>query len=271
MKKLFRITSIFILLLSVASCSNNDNDDNPVNSGNYFPLTLANYWNYNVTNRNIDLNQTQNTRDSLYVSLANNNTFGLSVNGIATGTMNTILTQLDLTRTSSTLLGTGSITFPFEGLDDLQIGVNNAIFYNTNTSVNEVLSSVDGTIEQTIEGLPIIATYILKTVQGTASPSLFLNNINYDNAIESSLILELTITTRVEVIPGSFVDVLILDTQNILEITNHYVKDIGLVRSEASISYQLEDFSQIGITLPLAGSLHATSIQALDTHTVAEE
>jgi len=75
----------------------------------------------------------------------------------------------------------------------------------------------------------------------------------------------------VEVIPGSLIEVLILDTQNVLEITNHYAKDIGLVRSEADISYSLEDFSQIGITLPIAGSLNATSVQELDTYVVAEE
>jgi len=271
MKRLLYYTSISLLILSLVSCTNNDNDDFVTNSGNYFPLTLDNYWNYNVTNSNLDLNQTQNTRDSLFVSSANNNAFEVAINGIAKGTMNTILTQMDLSRTSNGLMGTGNIIFPFEGLDDLQIGVNNAIFYNTNIATNETLSSVDGVIEQNIEGLPITTTYNLKTIQGPFSNSLFLNNENYDNVIESSIILELTITTKVEVIPGNFVDVLILDTQNVLDIKNHYAKDIGLVRSEALISYHLEDFSQIGITLPLAGSLNATSVEALDTHDVIEE
>ncbi len=271
MKRLFNYSSILLMLLSVVSCTNNDNDDTVLNSGNYFPLTLDNYWNYNVTNSNLDLNQTQNTRDSLFVSSVNNNAFDLTITGIAKGTMNTILTQMQLSRTSFNLMGSGNIIFPFEGLDDLQIGVNNAIFYNTNSPSDETLSSVDGVIEQNIEGLPIMASYNLKTIQGPFSDSLFLNNVNYDNVIESSILLQLTITTRIEVIPGNFVDVLILDTQNVLDIKNHYVKDIGLVRSEAIISYNLEDFSQIGITLPLAGSLNASSIQALDTYEVAEE
>ena len=271
MNKLLHYFGTILLFISAISCTNTDNDDNLDNGGNYFPLTLDNYWNYNIENSNLDLNQTQNTRDSLYVDSANNNEFGISVNGIATGTMNTFLTQMDLTRTSRTLSGTGNITFPFEGLDDLQIGITDAEFYNTNVPVNEVLSTIDGTINQNLEGLPIETTYTLKTIQGNISPSLFLNNVNYDNVIESSIILELTITTQIEVIPGNFVDVLIMDTQNILEITNHYAKNVGLVRSEASISYSLEDFSQIGITLPLAGSLNATSVQALDTYSAAEE
>lgn len=271
MKKLVNYLSVIIVLIFTASCTNSDNDDTIADSGNYFPLTIDNYWNYNVTNSNLDLNQSQNTRDSLYVNSVNNNEFGLAVNGIATGTMNTILTQMNLTRTSRTLTGTGSITFPFEGLDDLQIGVNDAIFYDVNASVNETLSTVEGILEQNLEGLPIKTEYTLKTTQGVGSSSLFLNNVNYNNVIESSIVLELTITTQVEVIPGNFVDVLILDTQDVLNIKNHYVKDIGLVRSEAAISYSLEDFSQIGITLPLAGSLNATSVQALNTHIVAEE
>lgn len=271
MRRLFNYTSILLILLSLASCSNNDNDDNISNSVNYFPLTLDNYWNYDVTNSNLDLNQTQNTMDSLYIPSVNNNVFGLAINGIAKGTMNTILTQTQLSRTGNSLVGTGNVTFPFEGLEDLQIGIDNALFYNANSSSNETLSSIDGVIEQNIEGLPIIATYNLKTVQGPLSNSLFLNNVSYDNVLESSILLELTITTRIEVIPGNFVDVLILDTQDVLVIKNHYVKDIGLVRSEAIISYNLEDFSQIGITLPLAGSLNASSVQALDTYDVAEE
>ncbi len=271
MKRLSYYFGIVFMIISVATCSNTDNDDNPVIEGNYFPLTIDNYWNYNVTNSNLDLNQTQNTRDSLYVSTANNNTFELTVNGIATGIMNTILTQMDLTRTSGSLKGTGSITFPFEGLDDLQIAVNDAVFYNLNAAVDEILSTAEGVLEQNLDGLPITTEYTLKTIQGTTSPSLFLNSVNYDDVIESSIVLELTITTQVEVIPGNFVDVLILDTQDVLNIKNHYAKDIGLVRSEADISYSLEDFSQIGITLPVAGSLNATSVQALDTHIVAEE
>jgi len=271
MNKLLKYMGLAFLMVSFASCTNTDNDDSITNSGNYFPLTLDNYWNYNVTNTNLDLNQTQNTRDSLFVSDANNNAFDLAINGIAKGTMNTILTQMALNRTSNSLMGTGNIIFPFEGLDDLQIGVNNVIFYNTNSSQNDTLSSIDGLIEQSIEGLPIMASYTLKTIQGPFSNNLFLNNVNYDNVIESSLILELTITTEVEVIPGNFVEVLILDTQTVLDIKNHYAKDIGLVSSEALISYHLEDFSQIGITLPLAGSLNATSAQTMDNYDVAEE
>jgi hypothetical protein len=266
MNKLFNVIASILMIVSISSCTNNDNDDNLTNSGNYFPLTLDNYWNYNVTNSNLDLNQSQSTRDSLYV-----NEYGLAINGIATGTMNTILTQMDLTRTATRLSGTGNITFPFEGLDDFQIGVTDAQFYNTTVSTNNPLSSVEGIIEQTIEGLPITASYTLKTTQGASFPSLFLNSINYENVIESSIILELTITTQVEVIPGNFIEVLILDTQNVLEISNHYAKDIGLVQSEADISYHLEDFSSIGITLPVAGSLNATSLQTLDTYVVAEE
>jgi len=274
MKKLLNYLLFALILTSLASCSsndNNDNDDNATNSGNYFPLTLNNYWNYNVTNSNLNLNQTQNTRDSLYVSTANNGEFGLAVNGIATGTMNTFLTQMDIKRTSTTLMGSGSLILPFEGLDDIQVSVNDVIVYDLNATTNETLSLVEGTIEQTLEGLPIKTVYTLKTTQGVMTPSIFLNNVSYDNVIESSITLVATITTEVEVIPGSFIEVLILDTQNVLEISNHFAKDIGLVSSDADISYNLEDFSQIGITLPIAGSLNANSLQALDTYFVAEE
>jgi len=145
MKKLINYLALTLILTSIISCTNSDNDDNiPANSGNYFPLTIDNYWNYDITNSNLDLNQTQNTRDSLYVNTANNNEFELAVNGIATGTMNTFFTQMQLTRTSSTLIGSGSVTFPFEGIEDLQIGVNNVVLYDINASVNEDLSVVEG-------------------------------------------------------------------------------------------------------------------------------
>jgi len=272
MNNLLRYSALVLFILSLTACSNEDNDDNTVVNppANYYPLAIDNYWNYDVTNRNLDLNETQNSRDSLYVSSANGNSFGLAVNGIATGTMNTILTQMSLMPSDNRLSGTGSVTFPFEGLEDFQIGVNNVVFYDTNTAVNATLSAVEGVLEQMVEGLPIIANYTLRTVQGLISESMFLNNENYTNIIESRIIIELTITTNIEVIPGSLIEVLILDTQDVLDITNYYAEDIGLVRSEADISYVLEDFSQIGITLPIAGSLNASSVQILSTYSVEE-
>ncbi|MBT8304982.1 MAG: hypothetical protein KJP09_10970 [Bacteroidia bacterium] len=272
MNNLLRYSALVLFIVSLASCSNNDNDDNAVVNppADYFPLSLDNFWNYDVTNRNLDLNETQNSRDSVYVASANGNLFGLAVNGIANGTMNTILTQMSLMPSDNRLSGTGSVTFPFEGLEDFQIGVNNVVFYDTSVAASTTLSTVEGVLEQMVEGLPITATYTLRTVQGSISESMFLNNENYTNVIESGIILELTITTDIEVIPGSIIEVLILDTQDVLDITNYYAEDIGLVRSEADISYVLEDFSQIGITLPIAGSLNASSLQELGTYSVEE-
>jgi len=271
MKKVLNYSFILLLIASFTSCTDSDDEGNVITPpADYYPLLIDNYWNYSVTNSNLDLNETQNTRDSLYVASASANSFGLAVNGIANGTMNTILTQMSLMPSENMLTGSGSITFPFEGLEDFQIGIENAILFNSNSPANTVLSEFEGVIEQVIEGLPITATYKVKTIQGGTSATLFLNNQSYDNVIESFLTLELTITTNVEVIPGSVIEVLILDTQNVLEITNYFVEDIGLVRSEADISYVLEDFSQIGITLPIAGSLNASSLQVLDSYSVGE-
>ncbi|RZV61465.1 MAG: hypothetical protein EX254_07980, partial [Flavobacteriaceae bacterium] len=187
MNNLLRYSALVLFIVSLASCSNNDNDDNAVVNppADYFPLSLDNFWNYDVTNRNLDLNETQSSRDSVYVASANGNLFGLAVNGIANGTMNTILTQMSLMPSDNRLSGTGSVTFPFEGLEDFQIGVNNVVFYDTSVAASTTLSTVEGVLEQMVEGLPITATYTLRTVQGSISESMFLNNENYTNVIES--------------------------------------------------------------------------------------
>jgi len=265
--------SLVILLLALVSCSS-DNDDNPpvdTNvSGNNFPLTIDNYWNYDVFNTNLDTNETVTGRDSLYVASSAGNTFTLSTDGIADGTMNSILTQSALQKTASTLLGSGTIAFPFDGLNDIEIEITNAVFYDLNANTGTVLYEVDGTIEQTVEALPVVATYNLTTTQREFSESINLNGETYTNVTKSSIDLSLVITTTIEVL-GNPVTVTVLADQNVLHIDNYYAENIGLVRSEANIMYQLEDFSTIGITLPFPDELNANSIQELDTYMVADE
>lgn len=273
MNKLTLHLRLIVFFVTLAACSTSDDNggNNNDNSSNNFPLTINNYWNYNVENRNIITNDTQQRTDSLYVSSAHVNSYDLAVNGIANGTMNSILTQTSLTRTANSLLATGTVIFPFSGLEDLEIGIQDAIFYNTNAPEDNTLSEVSGTIEQIVENIPIVANYTFKTIQGPSYNTLFLNSENYNNVIKSSIELQLTITTTVEIIPDSFVDITILDTQNVLKIDNFYAENIGLVRSEADISYQLEDFSQVGIVLPFTTNLEATSLQELTRYDVAEE
>jgi len=265
---------IAFLSLTALSCSSDDGPSgdggNGNTSANQFPLTIGNYWNYDVVNTNLDTNETATGRDSLYVASAVGNTFTLSTDGIADGTMISILTQSALQRTESTLLGSGAISFPFDGLNDIEIEINNAVFYDLNANTGATLYEVDGTIEQTVETLPVVATYNLTTTQREFSNSISLNGETYTNVTKSAIDLDLMITTTVEVL-GNPVTVTILANQNVLHIDNYYAENIGLVRSEANIMYLLEDFSSIGITLPFPSELNATSIQELDTYMVADE
>lgn len=273
MKRVTLFLRLCIILIIVSSCSNDDdasNNNSNESISNNFPLSIGNYWNYSVENRNVVLNEIVNRTDSLYVASGNANSFNLSVNGIAFGTMNTILTQTSLSKTSNKLLANGVVSFPFDGLNDLEIPVENAIFYDINAADNSTLTESSGFISETVENIPITVNYSFKTLQGEFFDSILLNSEIYDNVIFSKIVLQLTITTRIEIIPGSEIEVTILDTQNVLEIDNYYAENIGLVRSEADISYQLEDFSQVGITLPFE-NIEATSIQELDTYEVAPE
>ena len=274
-KKIFYLFLITSLLIT--SCSSDDDSNNPgeiSQPGNYFPSSLNNYWIYDVMSTDNSINETTVSTDSLYVISETATTFTLDVNDnmMANGAMDSFLTNGILTPTENNLTLNGTLELPPEISDlvDFEINLSNVILYDTEATLGAELSSNSNTIEQDFNGIPISINYELTTNALGFSESMTLNGETYSNVISSDLKLNLSVIATIDV-SGFPIDIAILESQDVLSITNYYVQSIGLVRSESESSYEISDAFQltgIEIGVPVSGS--TSNIQELFEYLVAE-
>ena len=152
-KKIFYLFLITSLLIT--SCSSDDDSNNSgeiSQPGNYFPSSLNNYWNFNVVNTDNDTNESTVSTDSLYVASETGTIFSLGVNDnmVANGTMDSFLTNGNLTPTENNLIFNGTLELPPEisNLVDFEINLSNVVLYDTEAALGAELSSNSNTIEQ---------------------------------------------------------------------------------------------------------------------------
>jgi len=270
---------LFITLLLVSSCSDDDNisDDTPNNlpiTGNYFPTNLDSFWNYDVeANSNAAPNEVFST-DELMVESINSNDFTLSANaGLpANGTMSGILVSGTLTNLGSSLSLNGVLDLPIEftNLIDFDITLNNAVLFDINASNNTLLYSLNEQVTQDVQGFPIIIDYEVKSKSLGFYNTLAINNEEYTNVVVSEIILNLSATTIVDF--GGFpITLNILEPQDLLVITSYYAENIGLVRAESNFNYEISAtaiaaLTNLGVDLGVPDSGSATNIQELTAY-----
>lgn len=259
-----------IAFLGTVSCSSSDDDSNtdPVDQiTDYLPLSVGNYWTYDVTTEGIT------NRDSLYSS---NDTL---ISGIAHkkfktlealpyGFYSTSLKNNGLRVDGGTVKMSGTASFDYGLGSPIAISISNFIILKESGVANEQLSAVTGTFSQTVEGYPLDFTYTLRTVSDGQVPSFTSPNADvYSNVIKTKVILNLKITTT-QTIGGFPVTVTVLSPQDVVTSTQYYAKGIGMVHTNTNITYQLQEFP--GVTFPFPSSGSQTQQEFLDTY-VAEE
>ncbi len=280
------INLLFIALFVMTSCSD-DNDSDTSNpgdpdttvTGNYFPSSLNDFWNYDVVNTDNATSESVESTDNIYVASVTNTTFNLEANNntVANGTMNGLLTTTELSRTDTELTIDGTMELPAEISDliEFDIVLDNVKLYNLNASNGTQLSSSTNTAQQDFNGFPVTITYMITTTALGSSDSMSLNGETYNDVITTSMKVNLKVSTVVTVasIP---VTINILDPQDVLIITNYFAKDIGLVRSEADSDFNVSAtaiaaLEAAGVDLdgiPTSGS--STNIQEMTDFSVAE-
>ena len=263
-----KITYLLIVLV-IVSCSSDD-DGNPTNPivdlNNYFPLTSGTYWTYdNESEQGV-------TRDSLYV-------YGVEeLNGVAhtvigaevpaTGFMTTLLSQSLVRTTDTSLLLNGELGAPpVEGFPGITIPLVDFKLYDSDASENELLSETTGEIEQTIEDIPLVIGYSVKTIQGET----FENGYGdfSESVISSDFIVNLSISAVID-FNGFPITIPILQAQDVVTVTNYYADEIGLIDSNTLIEYELEDLSDLGIDLPFPESDSRNATQVIDTYHIED-
>jgi hypothetical protein len=285
-KQLFLILTISTF---VFACSSDDDDPAPSNpptdnTGNFFPSTVDDYWNYDVTyTDNDDSNNNSTSSDFLYVASETGSMFNLGVNtnDLANGAMNGILVNGTLERMESTLELDGSINIPFPGFEANSINFTDMVLYDLNASNNSQLASTSGTISQDIElgteTIPMTISYTVSTTQVNNNSSVTVNGESYTSVSKANFKLNLSvIATFTNPVTGLPQDLPILNNQDVTVGTNYFVEDIGLVKSETAVTYQvnqttIELLTAFGIDIPFPTSGSATNVQEMTDYMVTIE
>ncbi|PNQ72999.1 hypothetical protein C1T31_08350 [Hanstruepera neustonica] len=289
MKKIKQFVPILAILTFALSCSSDDGGTIPIitnppsdNTGNYFPLTEDDYWNYDVAYRdNNDSNNNSDSADFLFVDTQLGSTYdlGVNTNDIANGTMNAILVNGTLERTESTLLLDGSIAIPFPGFETSNIDFTDIILYDLNASNNSLLSSNSGTIVQDVDLggdiVPITINYIISSNQENNDSSITVNGESYSSVSKANFKINLDISTIVT-FGTQNINLPIISSQDVSVSTNYFVENVGLVKSETTITYQINQstidlLNTIGVEIPFPTSGSATNVQELTDYMVTIE
>lgn len=264
-----RFLALVIGLLFL-SCSNDDDNPGPITTvpgADYFPLAIEDYWTYDVNGTDNATNQDFTGRDSLYIAgtttINARSYFNLNASMESIGVMTDILSTGSIRNDDNRMYLTGSLNIPFEGLEGFNIELDDIVLFDDEVQADFVLSEYGGALTETVQGFPITATYTLKSINGSAASNYAVNGNTYENVIGSKLIVEVSITTDVEIL-GQTITFDLLKPQNVLIIENTYANGVGLVESDSEISYQLEDFSSLGVEFPFPSTVSITSRQELD-------
>jgi len=255
-----------LIVLAIISCSSNDDSgtNTPEESYNYFPLTSGTYWTYNnESDQGI-------SRDSLFIGGSeevNGKTYrSLGAEQPASGFMTLLLSRSLLRSTDTELILNGELGAPpVEGFPEISIPLNDVVLYDAIANNGTVLSEVSGEIEQTVQDIPLIIGYTIKTIQDETIENSFEGNIT---VMKSKIIVNLSIDAEVELIPGTTVTIPVLASQDIVVVTNQFAENIGLINSETNIQYELEDLGVIGDELPFPSEDTQTANQVIDNYNI---
>jgi hypothetical protein len=235
------LTCLLILGVCLFSSCAEDDSENPQNSTNYFPLATSNSWDYQntFTSQNQDdlvSEETLTVTDSSEVG-------GNTVYEFETSNpLNAAPTTLALSngvvyKENSSLIYTGSFSLDIPEFPDINFEIEDGKIYDKNASVDEELFVFSNTIQEIIEGIPITIDYTISTLMGENFESLMVNNDTYEDVISSKLIVNMEISGNIGV------PAIVLQNQKVVEVTNYFAKDIGLIKGETDTAF---DF----ITLP---------------------
>ncbi len=261
MKK--KIIAILALTAIFGACSSDDTSNDTSSANIFLPLSVGNYWTYNVSGSGIT------SRDSLYVAndtVIDGETYAkMKTLALPAGFYSSSMRQNAVRKVNSSLVVRGTSAFNLGGVLPIGIAMNDFVVFRENANDQELIGTVTGETTQDYQGTPLTLNY---TMTSTAGQSLSTYSVpggqQFNDVKQVHITISMSISTTLS-IAGFDVDVPILATQDVVSSTQYYAKDIGMVYATTTISYNLEDFSQAGIDLPIPPSSSVTQTETLDT------
>ena len=256
---------VALLFIGLTSCSSSDdNNNNPATS--FLPLTATSSWVYDV---NMDASWIG--RDSLYVngeSTINGKIYQkLNTKSIPTGFYTNSLNNNNIRIEGDKLLLSGTTGLALADFLPINIAVSDFVIFKENSSVNAQLDAVSGTIEQDLEGFPLVIDYKLKSIfQESLASFTVPGKESYTNVKAIKLVANLKVST-VYLLPvlNTPINISILNAQDVIVSTQYYAEGIGMIYSKTEINYQLNEIpQQSGIELPIPSQGSSTIEEFLD-------
>lgn len=251
-------TKLFFIAFAITiltGCSS-DNSSGSASVADYFPLTDGNYWTYIVTSSD---NQSPN-QDSLYVAndtVINAKTYKkMKTLNTPFGFYSNSLRNNGLRKENGVIYLTGNAGLNLGAALPINLSVTDLIIFKESATLNQELGSVSGVINQDFQGYPLVINYTLKTTALETLPTYISGTDEvYTDVKKVKTTLNLKISTTVTV-PGIPIPLAVplLNTQDVVSSTQYYAKNIGMIFANTTISYELQDFSQFGIILPIPQS-----------------
>jgi hypothetical protein len=243
---------LFLFALSIVSCSNEtyeeedmDVTDPETSPTTYVPNTLGDYWVYDVERTSPDIPEMNFTgSDSLYIATSSVNTFTYKVNNdmAALGTMNTLLVNGSLSKTSTTLDYTGSLDLQIDLPITEMPTIENLKLTDLEASNGEILSDFSNSFSETLDiqgtAIPIEINYALTTSKENFYPTTTLNGMAYSNIFEATLKLNISVTGTITVF-GISQAIDIIQPQDVMTVSYYYGGNIGLIRAETAQGFEL--------------------------------
>jgi hypothetical protein len=258
-----KIVSIAFAILFLSACSN-DPDGN-VTDLNYQPLTTGSYWKYNVSGQGTTNQDQLNVGSD--ITLHGKVYKKMNTSNLPNGFYSSSLNNNGLRKDNGSLFLSGDLGLDFGGTLPIAIDVEELKIFNQSANPNTELGIISGTMTQTLQGYPLTIDYNLKTVALENLASYTSNNVTYTDVKKTKVVLNLRISTTI-VVSGFTVQVAILNTQDVLVSTQYYAKNIGVVYTKTDVSYQLQNFSQFGIVLPIPQSGSSMQEEFLDSYLI---
>ena len=275
----------FLFALSIMSCSNEtyeegDNLDVDVTDPlDYFPSTVGDYWIYDVEGTSSDTPTMNFTgSDSLYIATSTANSFTYEANNgmDALGSMNTLLVNGGLSKTTTSLKYSGSLDLPIDISLTQSPEINDLTIVDLDASNGEILSNLSNNFSETIDiqgtVIPIEINYDLTTKKENFYNSTSLNGTTYTNVYEATLNLNISVTGSLTVF-GTSQTINVIQPQDVLTVRYFYGEGIGLVRTETTQGFQLSTevillIQQLDTTGTFTTSSTATGVEELNSFLV---
>jgi len=261
MKKI-HFLHVFALIFIFSSCSN---DDSGSSSNFSTPLTIGNYWTYDV------VDEIGTTRDSLYIS--NDTIIGTNTykkfkikNNIATGFYSSALRNNGVRISNGKLLLSGDLSLnsgailPF----DVDLTLSDFVIFNKDASNNQALNSSPktGEINETFNTFPLTINYSLQSFGGENLATFTLpNGTTYENVKSTKIKLNVSITTVYSGFP-----ITALAAQDVVVSTQYLADGIGVIYTKTITSYNLNAFAATELGIPASNS--QIQEEFLDTYLV---